>query len=150
VCIAYLGSLLPGGWPELMERNRSLALAARRLLCETLEVEPPCPDGMSGTLACVPFAPGPYRFETTALEFDPLEAALRERYRIEVPVLACPTGPGSIVRISAQVYNSYAQYEELARALRELLAERTATPERSPPPPRREATGRGSRRSSRA
>jgi hypothetical protein len=33
------------------------------------------------------------------------------------------------VRISAQVYNSYAQYEELARALRELLAERTATPE---------------------
>jgi isopenicillin-N epimerase len=124
VSIAFLGSLLPGGWPELMERNRSLALAARRLLCGTLGVEAPCPDEMVGTLASVPFAPGPYRFETTALAFDPLETALRERYRIEVPVLACPTGPGSIVRISAQVYNSYGQYEELARALRELLPER--------------------------
>jgi len=121
--IAFLGSLLPGGWPDLMERNRSLALAARRLLCGTLGVEPPCPDGMIGTLASVPFAPGRYRFETTALAFDPLETALRERYRIEVPVLACPTGPGSIVRISAQIYNSYGQYEELARALGELLAE---------------------------
>jgi isopenicillin-N epimerase len=130
VALRFLGSLLPGGWPELMERNRALALAARRLLCETLGVAPPCPDEMIGTLASVPFAPGAYRFETTALDFDPMEKALRERYKIEVPVLACPTGPGSIVRISAQIYNSYEQYEALARALRELLAEGTppATP----------------------
>jgi isopenicillin-N epimerase len=121
--IQFLGSLLPGGWPELMERNRALALAARRLLCDTLGVDPPCPDEMIGTLASVPFARGPYRFETTALDFDPMEEALRERYRMEVPVLACPTGPGSIVRVSAQIYNSYEQYEALAGALRELLAE---------------------------
>ncbi|MBM3308127.1 MAG: aminotransferase class V-fold PLP-dependent enzyme [Candidatus Eisenbacteria bacterium] len=123
VAIRFLGSLLPGGWPELMARNRALALAARTLLCETLDVDPPCPESMIGTLASVPFARGPYRFETTALAFDPMEKALRERYGIEVPVLACPTGPGSIVRISAQIYNSRAQYEVLARALGELLAE---------------------------
>jgi isopenicillin-N epimerase len=83
---------------------------------------------MIGTLASVPFKRGPYRFETTALDFDPMEKALRERYRMEVPVLACPTGPGSIVRISAQIYNSYEQYEALAWALRELLAEGGAPP----------------------
>jgi isopenicillin-N epimerase len=129
--IRFLGSLLPGGWPELMERNRALALAARKLLCDTLGVDPPCPDEMIGTLASVPFRRGPYRFETTALDFDPMEKALRERYRIEVPVLACPTGPGSIVRISAQIYNSLEQYEALARALRELLAE-GGTPHATP------------------
>jgi len=122
VSIRFLGSLLPGGWPELMERNRALALAARTLLCEAFGVESPCPDEMIGTLASVPFARGPYRFEVTALDFDPLEKALRERYRIEVPVLATPTGPGSIVRISAQVYNCLGQYEELVRALGELGA----------------------------
>ncbi len=128
ISIAFLGSLLPGGWPELMEQNRALALAARTLLCDALGVGPPCPEEMIGTLASVPFARGPYRFETTALEFDPMEKALRDRYGIEVPVLACPTGPGSIVRISAQIYNSYGQYEALARALRELLAEGGAPP----------------------
>ncbi len=60
--IAFLGSLLPGGWPELMDRNRALALAARKLLCDTLGVDPPCPDEMIGTLASVPFARGPVPF----------------------------------------------------------------------------------------
>ena len=34
--IAFVGSLLPGGWPEVMSRNRALALAARETLLEAL------------------------------------------------------------------------------------------------------------------
>ena len=41
--IRYMGGLLPGGWPELMARNRTLALQARDLLCTDFGLEPACP-----------------------------------------------------------------------------------------------------------
>ena len=47
-CIAYLGGLLPGGWPELMATNRALALKARAAICETLGVPAPAPESMLG------------------------------------------------------------------------------------------------------
>jgi isopenicillin-N epimerase len=119
--ISFMGSLLPGGWPELMDRNRSLALGARRLLCDTVGVDPPCPDEMIGTLASVPLARGTFHFSTTALAFDPLEEVLREDYGFEVPVMAYPPGPSSIIRVACQIYNSRAQYAELARVLKKLL-----------------------------
>jgi isopenicillin-N epimerase len=115
--LRFMEGLLPGGWPELMARNRGLALAARRLLCQRFDVPPPCPDAMIGTLASVPIARGRYRFTTTRLAFDPVEEDLRGTYGIEVPVLACPEGPGSILRIAAQIYNSFEQYEYLADSL---------------------------------
>jgi isopenicillin-N epimerase len=118
--IGFMDSLLPGGWPELMESNRGLALEARKTLCDRLDVDAPCPDDMVGTLASIPLARGSYSFSTTALDFDPIERALREEYRIEVPVLACPDGPGPILRIACQIYNSMEQFEYLARALDEI------------------------------
>jgi isopenicillin-N epimerase len=124
--VRFMGSLLPGGWPELMRWNRATALRARAFLCESLGVEAPCPDDMIGTLASIPLAHGEYTFRTTALDFDPIEGILRDRYGIEVPVLACPSGPASILRISAQIYNTAEQYERLAEALREILAAQPA------------------------
>ncbi len=115
--IRFMGSLLPGGWDELMKRNRSLALEARNRICEQLGVESACPDSMIGALASIPLGGGRYGFSTTKLDFDPLENALREEYGIEVPVLACPDGPASILRISAQIYNRIEQYEYLADAV---------------------------------
>jgi isopenicillin-N epimerase len=121
--LRFMGSLFPDGWPELMRRNRALALKARSLLCARLGVAPACPDEMIGTLASIPMKDGSYRFATTALDFDPIEKILREKYRIEVPVLASPDGPASILRISAQVYNTPAQYERLAEAMEEILGD---------------------------
>ncbi len=115
--IRFMGSLLPGGWDELMKRNRSLALEARNLLSDRLGVKPACPDSMIGTLASIPLGGGSYRFATTKLDFDPLEDALREEYGIEVPVLTCPDGPASLLRISAQIYNRIEQYEYLVDAV---------------------------------
>jgi hypothetical protein len=77
---------------------------------------------MIGTLASIPIAEGEYDFTTTALVFDPIEEALRTEYGVEVPVLACPDGPGSIIRIAAQAYNSLEQYEYLADAVEEVLS----------------------------
>ena len=56
--IRYLGSLLPGGWPELMARNRGLVLDARRRLCAALSIPLPCPDETIGSMAAVPIPAG--------------------------------------------------------------------------------------------
>jgi isopenicillin-N epimerase len=119
--IRYLGSLLPGGWPALMERNRALALEARGIVCRALGVAPPCPDSMIGTLATIPLPDGIPGSPRPPLFLDPLQDALLERYRIEIPIVPWPAHPKRWVRLSAQLYNRREQYEYLAQALKELL-----------------------------
>jgi isopenicillin-N epimerase len=125
--IDAVGGMVPGGWPEVRTRNRSLALEARRILCEALDVAPPAPDSMIGSLVAVPLPPGesrsdpPSRSDVISAWTDPLQQPLVERYGIEVPVFSWPSHPARLVRVSAQLYNEPAQYERLARALVELL-----------------------------
>jgi len=126
--IDFLGTLLPGGWETLRERNRALALEARATISERLGLDAACPEEMVGALASLPLARGPYRFRTTALEFHPLDDALRERYGIEVPVFACPDGPGPLLRVSAQIYNTPAEYALLAAAMLDLESVWRETP----------------------
>ncbi|MEP0872204.1 aminotransferase class V-fold PLP-dependent enzyme [Trichocoleus desertorum AS-A10] len=111
--IEFLGGLLPGGWPELMARNRAKALAARKVLCEALNVSPPCPDEMIAALAVVPLPDGSYQA---------LQTSLLNQYGIEVPIVPWPGGQKRLVRVAAQIYNTVSQYEYLAQALVKLLA----------------------------
>ncbi len=110
--IRFLEGLRPGGIAALRDSNRGLVLGARRLLCETLGIEPPTPESMIGSLAAVPLPPG---------EAATLHGALFERHAIEVPVFAWPAPPGRLLRVSAQAYNSPEQYERLAACLPRLL-----------------------------
>jgi isopenicillin-N epimerase len=55
------------------------------------------------------------------LYIDPLQDQLLARYAIEIPVIPWPAFPKRLIRISAQLYNSRAQWELLADALRGLL-----------------------------
>jgi len=122
--IAFLGSLLPGGWPEVMERNRALALAAREKIRAALGVAAPCPDSMIASLAVLPLPDGSpdHRAPTTTFSaLDPLQDLLWERHRIEVPIVPWPARPKRLVRISAQLYNSAEQYGRLAETLRRAL-----------------------------
>jgi len=114
-----MASMLPGGWDEVRRRNRSLALRARDLLCEALEIGAPCPDGMVGAMAAVPLpdGSGPASF----LGADALQEALWDGHGIEVPVIGWPATPRRLMRISAQLYNTGAEFQRLAGALRELL-----------------------------
>ncbi len=41
--LRVIGALLPGGWPVVTQRNRALALAARGLLCDALDISSPMP-----------------------------------------------------------------------------------------------------------
>jgi isopenicillin-N epimerase len=121
--IAFMEGLAPGGWREIMRRNRELALAARGALCRALELEPPSPDSMIGSLAAVPIPDAP---ETIApkspLYQDPLQERLLARHGIEVPVIPWPAPPQRLLRVSAQLYNRRLDFERLAGALKTELA----------------------------
>ncbi len=110
--LRFLASLVPGGWPEVMRRNKAKAAAARDVLCRALRVAPPCPTEMLGSLASVPLPDGPA---------EALQDALFFQKRIEVPVMPWPAPPHRLIRISAQLYNSPEEYERLAGALGALL-----------------------------
>lgn len=125
--IQFMGSLLPGGWLELMARNRHMALAARQLLCEALGVSLPCPAQMIGSMAVVPLPDSLPDIVKTKL-IPPLQNALWERFKIEVPVIPRAVAPKQLIRISAQLYNTRQQYEYLARVLVDLLAGTLARP----------------------
>jgi isopenicillin-N epimerase len=116
--IRFVGSLLPGGWPEIIARNRALALAARKILAEILSVAEPCPEEFIGSLAAVslPDAP-PNAWPRLPINEFPLQDNLRLKHGIEVPIVPWPAPPKRLVRISAQLYNTLPQYELLAKAL---------------------------------
>ncbi|HEV7239664.1 MAG TPA: aminotransferase class V-fold PLP-dependent enzyme [Thermoanaerobaculia bacterium] len=107
--LRFVGSLLPGGWIEVARRNRELALKARDLLCETLQIDKPAPDEMLGAMAAVPLPDGSQ---------DELQDKLLFDYRIEVPIMPWPAPPKRLLRASAAVYNVFEEYERLAEALR--------------------------------
>jgi isopenicillin-N epimerase len=115
-----VGGLVPGGWPEVRARNSALACKARAILCQALGVSPPCPESMLGALATVPL-PEANDAPISVLESDPLQLALRDRYRIEIPIFAWPAAPRRWIRVSPHLYNSETQYHYLAETLRKLL-----------------------------
>jgi len=120
--LRFMESLLPGGWPEIMRRNRALALAARQLLCRALNTAPPCPDEFIGSLASIPLPDARDATPSKSpLYLDPLQDFLLEQHAIEVPVIPWPAPPKRLLRISAQLYNSLPQYEHLATALKGMM-----------------------------
>ena len=120
--IRFIGSLVEGGWPEVMRRNHALALRGRDILAQRLGIVPPAPDEMLGSMAALPLPDGTAA-TAPSLYGDPLQDALLEQYRIEVPIVPWPHPPKRVLRISAQLYNEESDYELLAKALGELLSD---------------------------
>jgi isopenicillin-N epimerase len=122
--LEFLGGLLPGGWRELMSRNRAQALAMRARLASRLGCALPCPDDMIGTLAALPLPDDP-KPGLPAAYHTALQTALVERHRVQVPIVVWPAPPRRWVRISSQVYNREHEYDRLSGALAvELASER--------------------------
>jgi isopenicillin-N epimerase len=121
-CIAYLGGLLPGGWPELMSTNRALALKARAAICATLRSASPAPESMLGSMASVPLPVSGPTTPARILGREALADWMRAR-GVEPWFYDWPPGFGKLVRVSAQLYNTEAQYVRLASLLAEALRE---------------------------
>jgi isopenicillin-N epimerase len=111
--IEWLGNLFPQGWPQLLQHNYDLTRKARHLLCTALEIPPPAPESLLGSMATLPLG---------KISLSPLELyqKLREEYAIEVPIIPWQNQE-VLIRISAQVYNHIEQYEYLATTLRKIL-----------------------------
>ena len=114
--ISWLGELLPGDWRELRERNHRLAVKARRVLCEALGAEAPCPEDMLGSMATLPL---PQRFQGVPRSgrIDAEQERLYDRFRIEVPLMRVGQPERRYFRISAHIYNSLPEYKYLGESL---------------------------------
>lgn len=114
--IEYLPTLIQGGWNGIMQHNHELAMAGRKVLCERLGIEAPCPESMITCIATLRLPAGggggiPLH------EPDPLHKVLQEKYNIQVPVWSWHSPEGRYFRISAQLYNHIDEYHYLAEAL---------------------------------
>ncbi len=117
--IRFMAGLFADGWAGVRRHNNALARAARDLLCRELGAEPPAPDDMLGSMACVrlPDRTAPEAAQPTRYH-DPLQDRLIGNHGIQVPIVPFPGPPTRYVRVSAQAYNSIEQYRYLARALK--------------------------------
>lgn len=115
--IRYLGSLLPGGWPELMARNRALALECRALLQDSLGVPAAAPDAMIGSIASVILPPAAPVSIAAQFDRDRVSSWFRER-GVETWFHDAPL---PLLRVSAQLYNDAGQYRRLAGLLTKML-----------------------------
>ncbi|MBX3380374.1 MAG: aminotransferase class V-fold PLP-dependent enzyme [Phycisphaeraceae bacterium] len=127
--IKAMSAILPGGFSAVMRHNRDLTLRARALINHAVGSAPVAPDEMIGSIAAMLLpsrrdgAP-PSTRPPTSRYGDPLQERLIDRWKIQVPIWGVPGTPQRVLRISAQIYNSFQQYEYLLSAIRhELEAE---------------------------
>ena len=118
--LRFVSTLAPGGWPEVMRRNRNLALRARDILARTLGIKNPAPDEMIGSMAALPLPDG-NATAAPSLYGDPLQDRLLAEFKIEVPIVPWPHTPKRVLRVSAQLYNEEREYAYLAETLKKLL-----------------------------
>jgi isopenicillin-N epimerase len=121
-CIRYMGSLLPGGWPALMESNRDLALHARRIFLERLGGDAACPDHMVGSMAAVLLPTPSKNSPLFGLDREALGDWVRGR-GVESWFHPSPSDGAMLVRLSAQLYNTQEDYVRLAGLLAEATRE---------------------------
>jgi len=118
--IRFLQQLLPGGLPALMTHNRELMLRARAALLQELGIAAPAPTDLLGSMVTVPLPRAALR-SVQAPALEPLQDDLFQLYRVEAPVFRWPSAGALHLRITAQAYNSWHDYERLLAALRALL-----------------------------
>lgn len=117
LAIDTVAALVPGGWPEIMKRNRGLAAVAAGIVGDALGSPPRTPSSMAGSMVSFQLPPG----YPSGARWDPLQDELLFDHGVEVPISPWPEAPHRLLRISAHVYNDVADYRALATALTELI-----------------------------
>jgi len=128
--LRFGGGVLPGGWPEVMARNRALTLRARTVLAAALGLEAgvPAPESMLGSMVAVPLPrDGPLAATgggSSPLDTDPLQRRLIDEHRVEVPIYPWPVpaaesaGPARrVIRVSSALHNGPDDVDRLIAGL---------------------------------
>lgn len=118
--IEGMADMVDGGWSGIMQHNRDLAIKGRKIICERLGMEPPCPEEMIASIATLPL-PGELSGGIPLHEPDPLHETLQDKYGIQIPVWSWSSPRGRYIRISAQLYNHEDEYHYLAECLEKEL-----------------------------
>jgi len=121
LCIPASIAFLRDVCPTWRERNRALALEARKILCDALGVPLPAPESMIGSLAALPISDASKVHPFNLAFNDPLQEELFREHGFEVPLFSWPAPPKRVLRVSAQLYNTREEYERLASVLRQKL-----------------------------
>jgi len=117
--IDFMDDLVAGGWNAIMQRNHDLALSMRTMLAERWGTELPAPDAMIGTMASV-FIPDA-AVKTVENRDTSVYAELYHQWGIQIPAIPLPDNLGTVVRLSAHIYNTESEYERLAEAVESLV-----------------------------
>jgi len=117
--VDWMSKVHRDGWAGIQKANHELAVRARELLCQRLQVERCCPDAMLGAMATIPL-PKHFHGESRIGKIDAEQLRLYDLFRIEVPFIRMGKPERRYFRISAQLYNSIEEYEYLATALERL------------------------------
>ncbi len=117
--IDFMESLHPGGWTGIMNENHEKAIRAERLICGRLGIEPSCPESMIGSMAAIPLSWKPPSDLPPPEGSDPLQNWLFREKQIEIHVTFTSIPHGRFLRLSAQIYNSDAEFEYLCESLME-------------------------------
>jgi isopenicillin-N epimerase len=124
--LRFLRRISGGSLAAHMGENRRLCLEARARVAERLGLALPAPDDMLGSMATLILPDRPAKEAALGAlpgYADPLQARLVAR-GVQVPIVNWPRPESRLVRLSAQRYNTVADYDRLAEAL---LAERLGT-----------------------
>ncbi len=116
--IEFFEKSIPGGIPALMKRNHDLVIKGRAAICNATGLTPPAPDDMLPSMATILLPPMPASLKGVKAVFgDPLQDRLVDEHRIQVPIWALPDCGTRFTRISAQLYNTLAEFEYFGKAL---------------------------------
>ncbi|MFB6274635.1 MAG: aminotransferase class V-fold PLP-dependent enzyme [Halothece sp.] len=111
--IQFWSQVLGGGWEQAQQRNHELIVQAREYLIQQLGWLSPCPTDMMGSMSSLLLP----KAEFSHLSSQQLHSKLFETFHIEVPVIKWFSPPQRLIRISAQLYNQFSDYQALATAL---------------------------------
>lgn len=105
------------GWPEVMARNAALAERGRQLVAEAVDGAQLIPSDRAAAMTLVPL---PDSVPGAREVLRPAQTRFYEENRIEVPFVGW--NGRAYVRLSAQLYNRFEDYERLAETLPGFLA----------------------------
>jgi isopenicillin-N epimerase len=114
--IELVGSMLPGGWDDVMARNRALSLSACGMLCDALGTREVLPESLLTAMVTLPLRAAEQDANASYAN-HPLTEKLHAEYGIRAVVFPWPPHRALYLRVSAALYNSEEEFHYLADAL---------------------------------
>ena len=112
--------LIGGNWSDVMQHNHNLVIRGRDIVAEALQIDPPCPNHMIGSISTLKLPDSHSDRGIPLHDPDPLHERLLDEFKIQVPVWSWPSPRGRYIRISAQLYNHIDEYRYLAEVLQSI------------------------------